>query len=605
MSALGATVSAIIIAVIAIVVVWILFWWLYRRASKETAFVRTGLGGQKVVVNGGAFVIPVLHEITSINMNTVRLEVVRAKEHALIARDRIRVDVAAEFYVRVGSAPDAVALAARTLGGRTMRPDALRELLEGRLVDPLRAVAAEHTIEELHEHRGEFIRRVKALLDEALARSGLEVETASLTALDQTDRDYFNPSNAFDAAGLTKLTGEIEDRRRRRNEIEQESEVAIQLKNLEAEKHKLEIAREEEYARLEQEREIAVRRAEERAQIAREESGKRRDSEEAEIASRREIDLARVNAEQELNSRRIEAERVVEQERLRKDREVQQSAIESELSVDLARIDQQRALAIAEQQRGIAVAEHSREEARATAEAGADRVQAVAAEENLITQRDSLRREREKLLELIEARKDAEKSAVAALVAAETERKEAEERAAAARITTESEAARTRAIAAADADAETVLANAAKLRAEIEAAAQRAMNEADNLLSVEQVGMKVKLAIVDRLQEIIRESVRPMERIEGIKILQVDGLNGGARGSGGSRAEPGGTNENLAEQVVASALRYRAQAPVVDALLQELGFSAADPHGLTALVRKQVESGILKRDDEDDDGSVD
>ena len=192
-----------------------------------------------------------------------------------------------------------------------------------------------------------------------------------------------------------------------------------------------------------------------------------------------------------------------------------------------------------------------------------------------------------------------------ALVAAETERKEAEERAAAARITTESEAARTRAIAAADADAETVLANAAKLRAEIEAAAQRAMNEADNLLSVEQVGMKVKLAIVDRLQEIIRESVRPMERIEGIKILQVDGLNGGARGSGGSRAEPGGTNENLAEQVVASALRYRAQAPVVDALLQELGFSAADPHGLTALVRKQVESGILKRDDEDDDGSVD
>ena len=605
MSALGATVSVIIIAVIAIVVAWILFWWLYRRASKETAFVRTGLGGQKVVVNGGAFVIPVLHETTSVNMNTIRLEVVRVREHALIAKDRIRVDVAAEFYVRVGSAPEAVALAARTLGARTMRPDALRELLEGRLIDPLRAVAAEHTIEELHEHRGEYIRRVKSLLDEALARSGLELEAASLTALDQTDRDYFNPSNAFDAAGLTKLTGEIEERRRRRNEIEQESEVAIQLKNLEAEKHKLEIAREEEYARLEQEREVAVRRAEERAQIAREESGKRRDSEEAEISSRREIDLARVNAEQELNSRRIEAERVVEQERLRKDREVQQSAIESELSVDLARIDQQRALAIAEQQRIIAVAEHSREEARATAEASGDKAQAVAAEENLITQRDSLRHEREKLIELIEARKDAEKSAVAALVAAETERKEAEERAAASRIRTESEAARTRAIAAADADAEMVLANAAKLRAEIEAAAQRAMNEADNLLSVEQVGMKVKLAIVDRLQEIIRESVRPMERIEGIKILQVDGLNGGSGGSGGSGAEPGGTNENLAEQVVASALRYRAQAPILDALLQELGLAASDPNGLTALVRKQVEAGIAKDEGEDASGTSD
>ena len=33
--------------------------WLYRRSTKETAFVRTGFLGEKVVVNGGAFVIPV------------------------------------------------------------------------------------------------------------------------------------------------------------------------------------------------------------------------------------------------------------------------------------------------------------------------------------------------------------------------------------------------------------------------------------------------------------------------------------------------------------------------------------------------------------------
>ena len=602
MSALGAIVSAIVIALVAIVVAWILFWWLYRRASKETAFVRTGLGGQKVVVNGGAFVVPVLHEITPVHMNTVRLEVVRSREHALIARDRVRVDVAAEFYVRVGSAPEAIALAARALGGRTLRPEALRELLEGRLVDPLRAVAAEHTIEDLHEHRGDFIRRVKSLLEEELARSGLELEAASLTALDQTDRDFFNPGNAFDAAGLTKLTGEIEERRRRRNEIEQEAEVAIQLRNLEAEKRKLEIAREEEYARIEQEREVAVRRTEQRAQIAREESSKRRDSEEAEIASRREIDLARVNAGQEVDTRRIEAERAVEQERLRKDREVQQSVIESDLSVDLARIDQQRALAIAEQQRAIAVAEHSMEETRATAEASAEKVRAVAAEENLVTQRDTLRRERDKTLELIEARKDAEKSAVAALVAAETERREAEERAGAARVRTESEAARTRAIAEADADAETVLAKAAELRADIEAAAQRAMHEADNLLSADQVEMKVKLAIVDRLQEIIRESVRPMERIEGIRILHVDGLHGRP---GGVPAEVvGGANDNLAEQVVASALRYRAQAPILDALLHEMGLASAGPEGLTALIRKQMGTGPGKEEGEDAGGSA-
>src|SRR6187200_1724597 len=74
---------------------------MYRRASKEVSFVRTGFGGQKVIVNGGALVFPVLHEIIRVNMNTLRLEVSRAKQQALITRDRMRVDVQAEFYVRV------------------------------------------------------------------------------------------------------------------------------------------------------------------------------------------------------------------------------------------------------------------------------------------------------------------------------------------------------------------------------------------------------------------------------------------------------------------------------------------------------------------------
>ena len=32
---------------------------LYKRSTKETAFVRTGLGGQKVIMDGGAIVLPV------------------------------------------------------------------------------------------------------------------------------------------------------------------------------------------------------------------------------------------------------------------------------------------------------------------------------------------------------------------------------------------------------------------------------------------------------------------------------------------------------------------------------------------------------------------
>ena len=63
--------------------------------------MRTGFVGEKVVINGGAFVLPIMHEITPVNMNVMRIEVRRGEGDALITRDRMRVDLIAEFYVRV------------------------------------------------------------------------------------------------------------------------------------------------------------------------------------------------------------------------------------------------------------------------------------------------------------------------------------------------------------------------------------------------------------------------------------------------------------------------------------------------------------------------
>mgnify|MGYP001763240764 CR=1 FL=1 len=79
----------------ALVIIGIIIARLYRRSSKEISFVRTGFGGEKVILGGGAIVLPVLHEIIPVNMNTLRLEVRRADDQALITRDRMRVDVMA------------------------------------------------------------------------------------------------------------------------------------------------------------------------------------------------------------------------------------------------------------------------------------------------------------------------------------------------------------------------------------------------------------------------------------------------------------------------------------------------------------------------------
>ncbi len=211
---LGLVVVAIVIAII----VW-LFHWLYLRSSKERAFVRTGMGGQKVVMNGGAFVLPIVHDVIPVNMNTLRLEVSRGRDKALITKDRMRVDVVSEFYVRVQPQPQAIASAAQTWASAPPQPDLLKELLEGKFVDALRTVAAEMTMEDLHEKRGEYIRRVRAGVARICCRTVSNSNRLRSPSSTRQPWEYFNPSNAFDAEGLTRLTEEIERRKKIRATI--------------------------------------------------------------------------------------------------------------------------------------------------------------------------------------------------------------------------------------------------------------------------------------------------------------------------------------------------------------------------------------------------
>lgn len=551
---------------VALLAIGLIFARLYRRSSKEVSFVRTGFGGQKVIMNGGALVFPVLHEIIPVNMNTLRLEVRRANEQALITRDRMRVDVQAEFYVRVQPTMESIANAAQTLGKRTMAPTDLKELVEGKFVDALRAVAAEMAMEELHEQRVNFVQKVQAAVSEDILKNGLELESVSLTGLDQTNREFFNPDNAFDAEGLTKLTQEIEERRKKRNDIEQETEVLIARKNLEARQQRLQISRDEEYARLEQEREVQVRTAEQSAQVARERAEREREAQEAKIMADQQVREAGIRSDQSV------AEREIEKARLVQEREIAKAQ-----AVEAAAVEKAKQIALAEQARDIAVAEKSREKSEADAKADEARAIAVRAYEEVTTARETEIAEREKQIQLIEARKAAEQSAIAILVSAEAEKSAAADRAEAIRIAAEADAQKARIVAEGAAQAERLRAEALEAVYQVEAAGQKAMNEAANLLAPEQIAMQVRMELIRQLPEIIAQSVKPMEQISDIKILQVDGLSGGA-GNGQNAAT--GTSGGLADQAVNAALRYRSQAPLVDALMGELGLKAGDLSGL-------------------------
>ena len=110
--------------------------WLYHRSSKEVSFVRP-VFGKPVVINGGAFVLPFIHDFTPVNMNVLPMGIVRAKHDAVITRDRMGIDIEADFYVRVQPTREAVAIAAATLGRRTLEPEQLHALLSGKPSPPV------------------------------------------------------------------------------------------------------------------------------------------------------------------------------------------------------------------------------------------------------------------------------------------------------------------------------------------------------------------------------------------------------------------------------------------------------------------------------------
>lgn len=534
-------------AVIGLLVIGFIFARLYTRATKETAFVRTGLGGEKVIKDGGALVLPVVHEIIPVNMNTLRIEVEKTSKDALITKDRMRVDVKADFYLRVAPNAAGISMAAQTLGTRTTRAEEVKKLMESKFVDVLRAVAAEMTMTEMHEQRADFVQKVQQSVANDLEKNGLELESVSLTGFDQTDLQFFNENNAFDAEGRARLAKIIEEKRKETNDIQQENRIKIEQRNLEAEKLSLNIKRDEEEARIQQEQSLAFKRQEQKAEIAKQREQKDQEERQAEIAKEKAISESEIEKAQTIEAREIEKRK----------------------AIDEARILQMQQIEVAEQNKQIAIASKSEEESAARAKAAEAEKLKVEKEEAVITTRQVAEANRRMEIEVIDARKEAEREAVNITVEAEAKREAA--------INT-SEAILTE--ARASADAKKLQAEADEKVFAVEAAGKKAMYEAENTLKDEQIDLQRSLAILKILPDIIANAVKPLENIDGIKILQG---YGNSLGGAGGNSESGGAG--LADQVTSAALNYRANAPLVDSLLREVGLVDAEDGTLEDLIQ--------------------
>jgi uncharacterized membrane protein YqiK len=327
----GFGVAVLLVVLIASVIVRF-----YRKASANMAFVRTGSGGAKVFKDGGAIVIPLVHHVIPVSLETMRLNVERRAEHALITKDNLRVDLSAEFYIKVQANTDDILQAARSLGGRNVQPDAVSELVEDKLVSALRTVAATKELVELHSKRDEFASAVQAIVMHDLASNGLTLESVTISSLDQTDPAQLQEKNVFDAQGLRKIAEITQKARVERNDIERAAEQLVVSKNVETRKKVLEMERDQAQFEAEQKSKIATTQAQ----------------------RQREVSEFAITQDEAIARRNIEKSKQVETADIQKKQAVELAS--RDMAVAVAKKEQERAMA----QSGVLKAEADREVAQ-------------------------------------------------------------------------------------------------------------------------------------------------------------------------------------------------------------------------------------------------
>jgi flotillin len=526
MSGTATFITVLIVAVVLIVVAALL----YRRSTREVSLIRTGAGGRKVVMDGGVIAVPYFHEISRVNMRTVRLDIQCAGDRSLITQDRMRVDAGVEFYLSVDTTEEAIGRASQTLGSRTFDGNKLSDLIEGKLIDALRAVAARMTMDQLHEKRAEFVSEVRGSVAQSLILNGLVLESVSLSSMDQTPFSALDENNAFNAVGMRKLAAVIADSKKERAQIDREAEVAVHRSAMQASRHKLEIDLEEQAARLRQSQEVETLRAAQLAEIA---------------------------------ARKADSERTSNTARIQMERDIREADIARERSVREAEIAQSQAIEEAEQDRAIALANRTEEESKALAKADLARADAATAAESITTARALADAERKKKVALVGAEQAAAVNSAHALADARSKAAVSEETA---------KATLRDAQAAAEAAKHRITILKSEMLAKAEG--QQAMNEAENVLRDEIVTLRAELNRLQALPGIIEQMVKPAEKIDSIRVNHISGLGGGT-GTGGSNQ----SDKPAVNQVLDSIMDMALQLPALKTIGDQIGASLAEEVG--------------------------
>lgn len=383
---------------------------LYRKTSADMAFVMTGMGGSKVILDAGALVFPVVHKITEVNLRTMKLGVNPRGSNALITKDNLRSNILAQFYIRVQADTEHILNAARSLGSNSVDAESVEALVSEKLVSALRAIASQMELFEIHTKRDEFAERVKEHVKADLEANGLLLESVTISELDQTDPGELKDNNVFDAQGKRKITEITAAAMVERNNLEREAEQARKLRDVTTRQRILELERQQAEAEAAQHTEIAKIQAE-----------RSREAQEAVIAQERSVEVARIEKEMTVQAAEIGRQQSVEVARVAQEKAVQAATIAREQELQRAAVERDQSVALAERLKQIAIANKEAERAKAEESALIAQAAQEKANQEVITVTQLAEAERDANKKLIAARQEIERDKIKQQTSAEVD----------------------------------------------------------------------------------------------------------------------------------------------------------------------------------------
>lgn len=508
--ALAWVITLVLLVVVALIAIWFLQRY-YAKATLDAALVRTGFGGRRVITDGGCLSLPILHQIQKVSMGALAFSISREGRDAVLTRDKMRADVQFEFELRVAPTDDGIATAAQALGSRIARGgETVKDVFAGSLVDAIQRAAAARTLEEIHLDRSGFSADVADIIETQSAKLGLTLLSVSLITVDQSDLGQWNENNAFNAQGMRQLAELVAHQRKERIRIETEAEVAVR------ESHLLQHQRQLELQRAERESEIA-----QKEHLAKLEADANSREEMARDAAKLASETTRLDSEKRLKVRQVESDETLRKAEMAAIRTLEEEKIEN----------------------GILISQKKAAEAEALAEEEKARAQVILASENVQAQKERAIAEREREIASLKQQKELELESARVKRDVETLLEKAK----------------------ADATAKTKASEAERVSMEAEAAGRAALNQAENTLGDAVIRMRLEERKLDRLPEIMTQMMKPVEKIDSIKINQISGA-GGVGGSGTSDGVDGAFGAAM-DQILGMAVRL----PAMKQMGEEIG----------------------------------